>query len=47
MQFDVGISAHLTDVLVGIVLLFVTVRTLRRRSGPRRTSAAVPVKEGR
>jgi simple sugar transport system permease protein len=47
MQFDVGISAHLTDVLVGIVLLFVTVRTLRRRSGRRRTSAAVPMKEGR
>ncbi|MEO3858474.1 ABC transporter permease [Acrocarpospora sp. B8E8] len=34
MQFDVGISAHLIDVLVGVVLLFVTVQTLRRRTGP-------------
>ncbi|GAA0426782.1 ABC transporter permease [Acrocarpospora corrugata] len=40
MQFDVGISAHLIDVLVGIVLLFVTVQTLRRRTGPRRARAA-------
>jgi len=29
MQFDVGISAHLSDILVGIVLLFVTAKVLR------------------
>ncbi|MDQ6746746.1 MAG: ABC transporter permease [Candidatus Dormibacteraeota bacterium] len=34
MQFDVGISAHLTEVLVAVVLLFVTVSTVRT-SGPR------------
>jgi len=34
MQFDVGISAHLTEVLVAVVLLFVTVSALRA-TGPR------------
>jgi simple sugar transport system permease protein len=31
MQFDVGLSAHLVDVLVGVILLLVTAEMLRRR----------------
>jgi simple sugar transport system permease protein len=42
MQFDVGISAHLTDVLVGVVLLLVTVRTLGGRIRSRRAPGLVP-----
>ncbi|MFG1710267.1 ABC transporter permease [Nonomuraea sp. M3C6] len=46
MQFDVGISAHLTEVLVGVVLLLVTVQTLGVRRRSRRSLAAGPVVEG-
>ncbi|MCW2880061.1 MAG: inner-rane translocator [Sphaerisporangium sp.] len=42
MQFDIGISAHLTDVLVGVVLLLVTVQTLRRGAGRSRAVDARP-----
>jgi ABC-type uncharacterized transport system permease subunit len=46
MQLDVGISAHLIDVLVGIVLLFVTVEVLRRGTRSPRARAAGLAKEG-
>ncbi len=35
MQFDLGISSHLSEILVGVVLLFVTVREVRRPTMPR------------
>lgn len=35
MQFDLGVSAHLTEVLVAVVLLFITMRTLQLRRGRR------------
>jgi general nucleoside transport system permease protein len=44
MQFDVGISPSLTNVLVGVLLAFVTVNVLRTgRRRPRRAEAAAPV----
>lgn len=49
MQFDVGISPSLVNVLVGVLLLFVTVnllRTRRRRvEEPARAAAAAPTAE--
>ena len=38
MQFDLGISAHLTEILVGVILIFITMQNLqvrwRKRNAP-------------
>lgn len=40
MQFDLGISAHLTEILVGVVLIFITMEIVitRRRTSHRSTA---------